>query len=98
MLHIRSFEFGVLFTPRDFGEGVVFRPSQFSERRPDTPCKIIADWSNQSLLTSVTRWLPIPYDLPLARYGAGDEMWVWDRAYAKPDIRGLTFAGVFGEE
>ena len=31
---------------------------------------------------------PVPYDLPLSRYGARDEMWRWDGDWTTPDHTG----------
>jgi tyrosyl-DNA phosphodiesterase-1 len=31
----------------------------------------------------------LPYDLPLTKYGAGDEAFVWDKVYKESDAWGL---------
>lgn len=37
--------------------------------------------------------VPLPYDLPLTRYGPTDRMWVVDAVHAEPDPFGKTCAG-----
>eukprot|EP00118_Oscarella_pearsei_P011910 m.83681 g.83681 ORF g.83681 m.83681 type:complete len:474 (+) comp36365_c0_seq2:231-1652(+) len=37
------------------------------------------------LAESHSNQLQVPYDLPLTSYRSDDEMWMWDKAYNKPD-------------
>ena len=36
--------------------------------------------------------LPLPYDLPLTKYGDSDKIWVTDGTFLKPDINGNSWS------
>ncbi|KAK7488420.1 hypothetical protein BaRGS_00020394 [Batillaria attramentaria] len=61
-LMIRSYEIGVLFLPRHFGELESFPVGPTAEEVRD----------------SDNVMLPIPYDLPPPNYQKGDRIWMWD--------------------
>ncbi|XP_064403592.1 tyrosyl-DNA phosphodiesterase 1-like isoform X2 [Halichondria panicea] len=73
-LKIRSYEIGVLFLPSDFSPaGTVF----------SLPSDKMSDSSDKS--DSEVHLRCSPFDIPLTKYSAKDEPWVWNTQYHDPD-------------
>ncbi|KAI5066303.1 hypothetical protein GOP47_0018927 [Adiantum capillus-veneris] len=101
-LMIRSYELGVLFLPSLQDTQVSFSctgsmkegessvketregPAEQRFRFATTCC----ERDNEEVEATNVLKFPVPYKLPLERYGAEDVPWSWDRQYLKPDTCG----------
>eukprot|EP00158_Paraphelidium_tribonemae_P009787 Partr_v1_DN28966_c1_g1_i1_m25842 putative tyrosylDNA phosphodiesterase len=66
---------------RNFELGVLLKPSNFG---PNSSLVAV----NQQLSTSDSIDIPVPYDIPLTRYKAGEDPWTWNSSFSEPDMYG----------
>ena len=80
LVRVCSYELGVLVAPSMFaesmgqGEGDVVMVPTFK-----------TDMPGEAKEGKTTVGVRMPYDLPLVKYGAGDEMWCATKSYEEPD-------------
>lgn len=101
-VRICSYEAGVLVHPGLWGKNAVMRPVYKQDTMPDAGKELGGDNSNGgagagSGNTSEKKEegegqivvpLRMPYNLPVKRYGSGDEVWDQNKSYYLPDTNG----------
>ncbi|KFY40178.1 hypothetical protein V495_05558 [Pseudogymnoascus sp. VKM F-4514 (FW-929)] len=78
-VRICSYELGVLVSPSMYAEDAVMVPT-FQENMP-----------KEAVDGKTTIGCRMPYDLPLVRYGEGEEPWCATKAYEEPDWMGRSY-------
>ncbi|XP_054154077.1 tyrosyl-DNA phosphodiesterase 1-like [Oppia nitens] len=75
-LAIKSYEIGVLFIPKLFGNQECFDLTK----------------TDESIVMSNTSSFPMPYDIPLTKYRPNDKPWTWDTPHTElPDTHGNSW-------
>ncbi|MFS7905158.1 putative phosphodiesterase I [Helianthus anomalus] len=104
-LMIRSYELGVLFLPSSTSHAHVFSctengstsenkysgsPLKTHEAKRTKLVTLTSPHSKKMHLPDVVT-LPVPYELPPARYSSEDVPWSWDKQYKKRDVLGQVW-------